>query len=55
MYDFDKIEGLDNIEMTENQKKSKYFLAHAIFASMLMFWNVMRLLTLFKTAWNKWN
>lgn len=37
MYDFDKIERLDNIEMTEKQKKSKYFFAQAIFASMLMF------------------
>lgn len=37
MYDFDEIEKLDNIEMMEKQKKNKYFLAQAIFASMLMF------------------
>lgn len=37
MYDFDEIEKLDNIEMMEKQKKNQYFLAQAIFASMLMF------------------
>lgn len=34
---FDEIEKLDNIEMMEQQKKNGYFLAKAIFASMLMF------------------
>ena len=34
MYDFEK---LDNIEMMEQQKNNKFFLAKAIFASMLMF------------------
>lgn len=33
-YDFDE---LDNIEKMEQQKKQNYFLARAIFASMLMF------------------
>ena len=36
-YDFDELDKLDNIEKNEKQKKNKYFFAHAIFASMLMF------------------
>ena len=35
--DFDEIEKLDNIELMEKQKKTKFFFAKAIFASMLMF------------------
>lgn len=34
---FDELEKLDNIEMMERQMKDKYFFAHAIFASILMF------------------
>ena len=34
---FDELEKLDNIERMEMQKKHGYFLAQAIFASMLMF------------------
>ena len=36
-YDFDELDRLDNIEIDEKQKNNKYFLAHAIFASLLMF------------------
>ena len=36
-YDLDELDRLDNIEQAEKQKKNKYFFAHAIFASMLMF------------------
>ena len=36
-YDFDELDKLDNIDRNEKQKKNKYFFAHAIFASMLMF------------------
>ena len=36
-YDFEELDRLDNVEMNEKQKKNKYFFAHAIFASMLMF------------------
>lgn len=37
MYDFDKMEELDNIEMMEQHKEKNYFFAKAIFASLLMF------------------
>ena len=36
-YDFEELDKMDNIDKAEKQKKQKYFFAHAIFASMLMF------------------
>ena len=36
-YDFDELDRLDNIDRNEKLKKDKYFFAHAIFASLLMF------------------